>query len=223
MELGCKRRSEYVKVVLPLSRCSTGLRALFRDDQVVMQPTMVTLHSLPSLPSLLLLLLLLLSLASSALSKLSLFFLITSDLNRHFGATSTPRYLSFIFIARRIRQSHTFQLSSYARRFSSNFANSRSICNFFFFFTHFYFPASGQSRGHRCRPFPPPGSCLQLLSRIGSAVPLTARRFFHRVLLTHALALSASQFVHKEKSLRIYSTTSWAGQETHNPSVGHIF
>ena len=33
VELGCKSRFEHVKVV-PLSRYSTGLRALFRDDQV---------------------------------------------------------------------------------------------------------------------------------------------------------------------------------------------
>ena len=33
VELRCKRRFEHVKVV-PLSRYSTGLRALFRDDQV---------------------------------------------------------------------------------------------------------------------------------------------------------------------------------------------
>ena len=42
--------SMYVKVV-PLSRYSTGQRALFRDDQVVMQPTMITLPTLPSFPS----------------------------------------------------------------------------------------------------------------------------------------------------------------------------
>ena len=29
---------------------------------------------------------------------------------------------------------------------------------------------------------------------------------FHRVLLTHALALSASQYVHKKKSIRIYAS-----------------
>ena len=40
----------WVKVV-PLSRYSTGLRALFRDDQVVMQPAMILLPSLPSLPA----------------------------------------------------------------------------------------------------------------------------------------------------------------------------
>ena len=84
MELRRKRRLEHVKVV-PFSRRCTGLQALFRDDQVEIQPTMITLPSLSCLspfffpfP---------LSLASNALSKLSLFFLITSDL-RHFGPTS---------------------------------------------------------------------------------------------------------------------------------------
>ena len=36
---------------------------------------------------------------------------------------------------------------------------------------------------------------------------------FHRVLLTHALALSASQFVHKKKSQRIYTRMHSAGLE----------
>ena len=44
VESRCKRRSEYVEVV-PLFWYSTGLRALFRDDQVVMQPTMITSFS----------------------------------------------------------------------------------------------------------------------------------------------------------------------------------
>ena len=34
---------------------------------------------------------------------------------------------------------------------------------------------------------------------------------FHRMLLTHALALSASQFEHKEKSRRIYTSMHSAG------------
>ena len=36
---------------------------------------------------------------------------------------------------------------------------------------------------------------------------------FHRMLLTHALALSASQFVHKKKSQRIYTSMHSAGLE----------
>ena len=66
--LNVKRRFEYV-IVVPLSRYSTGLRALFRDDRVVLQPTMITLPTLPTFFSLLLPL----CLPSSALSKLSLF------------------------------------------------------------------------------------------------------------------------------------------------------
>ena len=84
VERKCKGIFEYVKVV-PLSRYSTGLRPLFRDDQVVMQPAMITL---PTPPFLLFLLPLLLSVASSALPTRSPFFSITSNLNRHFGATS---------------------------------------------------------------------------------------------------------------------------------------
>ena len=80
----CKRRFEYGKVV-PLSRYSTVPRALFCDDQVVMQPTMTTPPTLPTL---------LRSLLSSSRFGLkrhfqTIFFIpITSDLNRHFGATS---------------------------------------------------------------------------------------------------------------------------------------
>ena len=36
---------------------------------------------------------------------------------------------------------------------------------------------------------------------------------FHRVLLTHALALSASHFVHKKKPQRIYTSMHLAGLE----------
>ena len=69
VELRCIGRFDYVMVVLR-SRFSTGLRALFRDDQVVILPNVITL---PPLPPLLLLLPRPLSLASSTLSKLSLF------------------------------------------------------------------------------------------------------------------------------------------------------
>ena len=58
----------------------------------------------------------------------------------------------------------------------------------------------------------PPVLAFQFFSRTGLSNP-TARRFFHRVLLTHALALSASQFVHKKKSLRIYTSMHSGGLE----------
>ena len=52
MDLRYKRRFEYVKVI-SLSRYSTGLRALFLGDQMVMQPTMTTFPTLPTFPLLL--------------------------------------------------------------------------------------------------------------------------------------------------------------------------
>ena len=70
----------------------------------------------------------------------------------------------------------------------------------FFFLSHtstFQLPDKPWSPG-RCRPSLPPGSCLHFLSRKGLNNP-TARRFFVECLLTHALALSASQSVHKKK------------------------
>ena len=45
---------------------------------------------------------------------------------------------------------------------------------------------------------------------------------FHRVLLTHALALSASQFVHKKKSQRIYTSMHSAGLELTKPTYTRL-
>ena len=53
---------------------------------------------------------------------------------------------------------------------------SSSSLQLFFFFLHFYFPASGQAVVTGVVPFSP-GSCHQFLSRIGFSNP-TARRFF---------------------------------------------
>ena len=48
---------------------------------------------------------------------------------------------------------------------------------FSFFFSHFYFPASGQAVVTGVVPSSPPVLAFQLLSRIGFSNP-TARRFF---------------------------------------------
>ena len=81
----------------------------------------------------------------------------------------------------------------------------------FFFFFHTHLRSSfWTSRGHRCRPFFPPSSCLQFLSRIEFSNPHCSS-IFHRVLLTHALALSASQFVRKKKSPQIYTSMHSGG------------
>ena len=83
----------------------------------------------------------------------------------------------------------------------------------FFFFSHTHLLSSfWTSRGHRRRPFSPQVLAFNLLSRIGFSNP-KARRFFHRVLLTHALALSASQPEHKKKSPRIYTSMHSGGFE----------
>ena len=74
----------------------------------------------------------------------------------------------------------------------------------FLFFSLFHFSASGQAVVTGVVPSSP-GSCLQFYRAQGSAIPLLVD-FSSSVLLTQALALSASQFVLKEKTLRIYTT-----------------
>ena len=79
----------------------------------------------------------------------------------------------------------------------------------FFLFSHFYFPASGQAVVTGVAPSPP-----RFLPSIfiGHRVQQShCSSIFHRVLLNHALALAASQFVHKKKSQRIYTSMHSAG------------
>ena len=82
---------------------------------------------------------------------------------------------------------------------------------FFFFFAHFHFPASGQAVVTGVIPSPP-----RFLPSIFFAHRVQQSHcpsIVHRMLLTHALALSASQFVHKKKSQRIYTIMHSAGLE----------
>ena len=82
---------------------------------------------------------------------------------------------------------------------------------YFFFFCTLSLSNFWTSRGHRCRPFSP-----RFLPQIFIAHRVQQSHCsstFHRVLLTHALALSASQFVHKKKSPRIYTSMHSAGLE----------
>ena len=79
----------------------------------------------------------------------------------------------------------------------------------FSFYAHFYFPASGQAVVTGVVSSPP-----RFLPSIFIAHRVQhshCSSIFHRVLLTHALALSASQFVHKKKSQRIYTSMHSAG------------
>ena len=82
---------------------------------------------------------------------------------------------------------------------------------FFFSFAHSYFPASGQAVVTGAFPSPPrflPSSFIA--HRVQQS---HCSSIVHRVLLTHALALSASQFAHKKKSQRIYTSMPSAGLE----------
>ena len=74
----------------------------------------------------------------------------------------------------------------------------RSNFFFFFFFAHFHFPASGQAVVTGVIPSPP--RFLPSIFIAHWVQQSHCSSIVHRVLLTHALALSASQFVHKKKS-----------------------
>ena len=87
----------------------------------------------------------------------------------------------------------------------------RCASPFFFFFPHtFYFPASGQAVVTGV--VPPPPRFLPSIFIAHRVQQSHCSPILHRVLLTHALALSASQFVHKKKSQRIYSNGHSASQ-----------
>ena len=81
----------------------------------------------------------------------------------------------------------------------------------FFFFAHFHFPASGQAVETGVIPSPPRFlPSILIAHRVQQS---HCSSIVHRVLLTHALALCASHFVHKKKSQRIYTSMHSAGLE----------
>ena len=84
-----------------------------------------------------------------------------------------------------------------------------SSLRIFFFFAHIYFPASEQAAVTGVVPSPPRFLPSTFIAHRFQQSPCSS--ISHRVLLTHALALSASQFVHKNKSQRIYTSMHSAG------------
>ena len=82
---------------------------------------------------------------------------------------------------------------------------------FSFFCAHFHFPASGQAVVTGVVPSPPRFLPSNFIAHRVQQSHCSS--IFHRVLLTHALALSASQIVHKKKSQRIYTSMHSAGLE----------
>ena len=85
------------------------------------------------------------------------------------------------------------------------------ILFYFIFFAHFYFPASGQAVVTGVIPSPP--RFLPSIFIAHRVQQSHCSSIVHRMMLTHALALSASQFVHKKKSQRIYTSMHSAGLE----------
>ena len=77
------------------------------------------------------------------------------------------------------------------------------------------------SRGHRCRPSSPPVLAFSFY-RANRVQQSHCSSTFYRALPTHALALSASQFVHKKKSLRIYASMHSGGLELTKPTYTRL-
>ena len=96
-------------------------------------------------------------------------------------------------------------------------ANKYSWCTgiwpffLFFFLAHFHFPASGQAVVTGVIPSPP--RFLPSIFIAHRVQQSHCSSIVNRMLLTHALALSASQLVHKKKSQRIYTSMHSAGLE----------
>ena len=89
-----------------------------------------------------------------------------------------------------------------------------------YIFAHFYFPASGQAAVTGVVPSPP-----RFLPSffIAHRVQQSHRSsIFHRVSLTHALAFSASQFVRKKKSPRLYTRMHSGGFELTKPTYTRL-
>ena len=82
---------------------------------------------------------------------------------------------------------------------------------FFCFHTHHLLSSFWTSSGYRCRPLSPRFlPSIFLAHRVQQS---HCSSIFHRMLLTHSLALSASQFVPKKKSPRIYTSMHAGGFE----------
>ena len=99
---------------------------------------------------------------------------------------------------------------------------SRVYVSIFFisFSTHIFFLASGQAVVTGVVPSSP--RFLPSIFIAHGVQQSHCSSIFHRVLLTHALALSASQFVHKKKSPRINTTMHSGGFELTKPTYTRL-
>ena len=97
---------------------------------------------------------------------------------------------------------------------------ARSCTFFLFFFAHFYIPASGQAVVTGVVPSLP--LFLPSIFIAHRVLQSHCSSIIYRVLLTHVLALSASQFVHKKKSLRIQTSTHSGRLELAKPTYTRL-
>ena len=94
----------------------------------------------------------------------------------------------------------------------TRYMSRRTFCFCFCIFAHFFhFPASGQAVVTGVIHSPP--RFLRSIFIAHRVQQSHCSSIVHRVVLTHALALSASQFVHMGKSQRIYTGMHSAGLE----------
>ena len=147
--------------------------------------------------------------ANSALARSACQFVrkITYDLDRYADyhwTTGDTGLVSMLLLS-------NIWLSNHCNRLEEKWMIMAVLLFFFFFFAHFYFPASGQAVVTGVVPSPP--RFLPLIFIAHGVQQSHCSSIFHRVLLTHALALSASQFVHKKKSQRIHTSMHSAGLE----------
>ena len=94
-------------------------------------------------------------------------------------------------------------------RTTSQLPGRPGIMFFFFFFTHIYSPATEQAVVTGVVPSSP--RFLPSIFIAHRVQQSHCSSFLHRVSLTHALALSASQFVNKKKSSRIFTSMHSGG------------
>ena len=91
---------------------------------------------------------------------------------------------------------------------------------FFFFFAHLYFPVSGQAMVTGVVPSSPRFLPSIFIAHCGQQSHCLS--IFRRLLLTHTLALSASQFVHKKKSLQTYTSMPSGELELTTPTYTRL-
>ena len=110
------------------------------------------------------------------------------------------------------------KLNAQSQRSVTNIGYTRYVNTFFFFFFHTHLLSSfWTSRGHRCRPFSPPGSCLRFLSRIGVSNP-TACRFFIEFAKSRSRAFCESIYAQEKFPTNLYEH-ALGGVRTHETDL----